>query len=154
MKMRAPVLLVAACLGWAPLAQAAGGAADAVRALYGEYATAESSDGSGPDQLKKSYYTPRVRGMIRRLIAACKGKDVCLPDADFLVDGQDFKVRDLVIVTRSETDASAVVEATFKNFDAKVRRVFTMRQVDGRWLIDDIDFGRGRRLKDELKPNP
>ncbi|QLP97629.1 MAG: DUF3828 domain-containing protein [Rhodoblastus sp.] len=152
--MRVGLLVVGLSLLTAPFGYAAGGAADAVRALYGEYQAAEKTRGMGPDQLKKSYYTPRVRREIVRLHAACRGKDVCLPDADFLIDGQDFKIDNLNVVTRAETGDSATVEATFTNFDSKVKRVFKMKLIEGRWLIDDIDFGGGRRLKDELKPIP
>jgi hypothetical protein len=150
--MRVGLLVVGASLLWSPVAQAAGGAAEAVRALYGEYVAAEKTRGMGPNQLKKSYYTPRVRREIVRLHAACRGKDWCLPDADFLIDGQDFQIRNLNVTTRAETGDNATVEATFTNFDSKVKRVFSMRLIEGRWLIDDIDFGEGQRLKDQLKP--
>ena len=147
-------LFIAASLWAVAPARAAHAAAEAVRALYAQYEAAEKSNGSGPDQLDKSLYTPRVRREIAKLTKACKGKDVCLPDADFLVDGQDFRIRDLLVRVLSDGADRALIEATFKNFDTKVKRVFTMRLIDGRWLIDDINLGAGRRLKDELKPNP
>lgn len=147
-------LFIAASLWAGAPALAANAAAEAVRALYAQYDAAEKSGGSGPDQLDKSLYTPRVRREITKLMKACKGKDVCLPDADFLVSGQDFKIRGLLLRVVSDGAERALIEATFKNFDSKVKRVFTMRRVGERWLIDDIDFGEGRRLKDELKPNP
>ena len=145
-------LFVAASLIWAAPGRAAEGAAGAGRAIYESYQAAEKSGAMGPDQLNKKLYTPRVRRQITQLHKACRGKDVCLPDADFLIAGQDFKIADLNVTTRSQTPTQASVEATFRNFDTKVRRVFSLRQVEGRWLIDDIDFGGGRRLKDELKP--
>lgn len=150
-------LLVAAALagaGFIATAQAESAPAEAVRAIYGEYEAAEKTRGMGPDQLDKKYYTPRVRREITRLMKACKGKDVCLPDADFLIDGQDFKIRDLLIRVLSDRGDTALIEATFTNWDTKVKRVFTMRNIGGRWLIDDIDFGKGHKLKDELKPVP
>ncbi|MBK9082533.1 MAG: DUF3828 domain-containing protein [Rhizobiales bacterium] len=146
--------VVAALMLWAPLAFAASAPAEAVRAVYEQYLAAEKTGAMGPDHLDPKLYTPRVRAMIAKLQKACKGKDICLPDADFLVDGQDFKITDLLIRVISDQNGRAMIEATFKNFDTKVKRVFTLRENGGRWLIDDIDFGGGEKLKDQLKPNP
>jgi hypothetical protein len=144
--------LVAASLFCAAPARAEG-AAEMVRALYAEYEKADATKASGPDQLDPKLYTARVRKQIARLNRACKGKDICGPDADFLVEGQDFKITEVKTRVVSASAERARVEARFKNFGGAIKRVFSMRREDGRWLIDDIDFGGGRRLKDELKPN-
>lgn len=150
----AAALFAAGVLFAGAAAQAENAPAEAVRAIYQHYIAAEKSGAIGPDQLDPKLYTPRVRKQIRQLLKACKGKDVCLPDADFLIDGQDFKITDLQLRVLSDGENRALIEATFKNFDTTVKRVFTMRKQGAAWLIDDIDFGEGRRLKDELKPNP
>ena len=144
--------LVAAALFGADPARA-GSAADMVRALYAEYEKADETKSNGPDQLDPQLYTARVRREIARLNRACKGKDICGPDADFLIDGQDFKITDVRTRVVSDSAERAEVEATFKNFGKTVKRVFILRSEDGRWLIDDIRLGGGRKLKDELKPN-
>lgn len=144
---------VAAFLLSASSALAAGDAAHAVQALYERYVKAEKG-GAGPDQLDSRLYTPRVGKLIASLKKACKGKEICLPDADFLIGGQDFKISGLKVRAVSDGGEAARIEATFKNFDTRLRRVFTMRKSDDRWLIDDIEFGEGGRLAEQLKPNP
>ena len=122
-----------------------------VRGVYDAYVAAEKAGKDAPDQLRASIYSARIRKQIAALKKACaKRDDLCLPDADFLVDGQDYKISDIHTKELSQQGDRAKVEARFRNFDTAVVKTYTLVRENGRWAIDDIDGG----LRELLKPLP
>jgi hypothetical protein len=122
-----------------------------VRGVYDAYVAAEKAGKDAPDQLRASIYSARIRKQIAALKKACaKREDLCLPDADFLVDGQDYKISDIHTKELSQQGDRAKVEARFRNFDTAVVKTYTLVRENGRWAIDDIDGG----LRELLKPLP
>lgn len=149
------VLLAAATICVAHPAFAAQEPADAIAAIYQAYIKAERNKGMAPDQLALKYYSARRQAQIIALKKACKGKDPCLPDADFFIDGQNYKIRDLDVRTRSKNAQKAEVEARFRNFDTAQRVVFSLVNEGKGWRIDDMEGGiEGARytLDTMLKP--
>ena len=95
-----------------------------------------------------------LRKQIAALKKACaKRNDLCLPDADFLVDGQDYRISDIHVKEMSQQNDRARVEARFRNFDTAVVKVYSLVRENGRWVIDDIEDGQGG-LMELLTPLP
>lgn len=125
-----------------------------VRGVYEAYVAAEKAGKDAPDQLRASLYSARIRKQIAALKKACaKRDDLCLPDADFLVDGQDYRISDIAVKLVSQQGDRAAVEARFKNFDTTSRKTYTLVREKGRWVVDDIDGFEGG-LTGVLKPLP
>lgn len=125
-----------------------------VRGVYEAYVAAEKAGKDAPDQLRAALYSARVRKQIASLKKACaKRDDLCLPDADFLVDGQDYRISDIAVKLVSQQGERAAVEARFKNFDTASRKTYTLVREKGRWVVDDIDGFEGG-LMGLLKPLP
>lgn len=132
-----------------------------VEEIYREYVNSPKDSTKTPDQYKRSWYSTKIRAQINRLEAACKKRpnDMCWPDADFLVDGQDFEIKNLKVREVSQAAGKAVVEAKFTNFGDWRTMTFHMVEENGRWVIDQM-FGKskeqpkGYKLTDILKPIP
>jgi uncharacterized protein (DUF779 family) len=132
-----------------------------IREIYNAYIrTQKSTRKNAPDQLRQSIYSARRRQQIVRLRDACRGsKDMCLPDADFLTDGQDYEITNLSIKHAGGTEARPVIEASFRNFDQEKLIRFELVQEIGRgWVIDQLTYTKGTdpggTLDDFLKPIP
>jgi hypothetical protein len=130
-----------------------------IRHLYQAYVAAEKDLGREPSIYDRSLYSGRINGRIAALKRACAPrKDLCLPDSDFLVGGQDFKIRNLKLATSARTADSATVEADFTNFTKRVHLTYRMVLENGHWVIDDLRRqtadGDGIALEDLLQPLP
>ena len=132
-----------------------------IRQIYQAYVAAEKKPlGKEPDQYNPRYYSARINAQIARLKKSCeKRDDICMPDADFLVDGQDFRIRDLKVNVTEKSPAAATVVATFRNFEAPRRATFKMVLEKGRWVIDELrmtskDQPEGYTLEETLKADP
>jgi hypothetical protein len=146
-------LIVTALFIIPPQARAASEPELAVAAIYKPYLQKAGSPG-GP--LRAKIYSARRKSEIGKLRAACKGHDFCLPDVDFLIDGQDWKITDFKLAQRAASPQSAVVDVSFENFGRRKSLVFTMVKERDAWLVDQIDgVGEKRHynLDDSLKPN-
>lgn len=149
--------------GAAPTAApaAAGDATAVIREMYRLYETADKNSTNTPDQYTRAWYSAKIRAQIDRLDAACKKRpdDMCWPDADFLVDGQDFEIKELKIREVSRAADKAVVEAKFKNFGDWRTMTFSMVNENGRWVVDQMlgkskEQPKGYKLTEILKPLP
>lgn len=142
---------LAACLLASPaLAQSAPDAV--VRGIYEAYVTAEKAGKDAPDILRPSIYSERVRARITKLEKACAARpnDLCLPDADFIIDGQDYRISAIATRLVSQKDDRATVEARFRNFGKPSTKTYALVREQGRWVVDDIDGG----LMELLEPLP
>lgn len=102
-----------------------------VRTFMGEFYGADSSANFRSPASARRYFTPATA----RTMVAQGRKNI---DADFIVEGQDYELKD-VRYTASDTSASkATVTVQFVNFGNKVTNHFRMAYSDGRWLIQDI----------------
>ena len=129
------VFLLANC-GATP---AADDPAGTIRAIYHAYVLAEKSGKDAPDFLTASFYSKRIQRLIAAMRKTCVEGWQCGPDYDFLIDGQDYQLRDLDVVLLSRADGKAVVEAKFKNLGAAKDKLFSMIREDGGWKIDEIE---------------
>ena len=152
MRRKLAGLAIVSLLGSPALAEATPDAV--VRGIYEAYVAAEKSGKDAPDQLRASLYSARIRAQIAKLKKACARRDdLCLPDADFLVDGQDYQIRDVAAKLVSQKDDRAKVEARFRNFDTAVVKTYALVREQGRWVVDDIEDDQGG-LMEMLKPLP
>lgn len=144
-----------AVVGLSSFPAAAQSASEAfVRGVYEAYVVAEKAGKDAPDQLRASIYSARIRKQIAALKKACaKRNDLCLPDADFLVDGQDYRISDIHVKEMSQQNDRARVEARFRNFDTAVVKIYSLVRENGRWVIDNIEDGQGG-LMELLTPLP
>jgi hypothetical protein len=137
-------------------ALAESGPVAAVRAIYAGYLVKTDRVADMPDQLAPKLYSARRRAELVKLKKACAKKDMCLPDADHFVDGQDYLITDLKITEIAVEAASARVAADFKNFDTREHMVFTLVKEGNRWVVDQLEGGKDDArytLDDVLKPN-
>jgi hypothetical protein len=135
------------------------GGVAAISKIYKAYvAVKPGSDDKLPNQLDPKLYSARVKTLLKALDKACAKKDdICYPDFDFLIDGQDFEIKDLKVTSLASTAKTETVEARFVNFDAPRRMVFKLVNEKGRWLIDGMTSDRdgnpdGYTLDQALKP--
>jgi hypothetical protein len=131
----------------------------AISKIYKAYMAVKPGDISNlPNQLDPKLYSARVKKLLKALDKACaKAEDICYPDFDFLVDGQDFEIKDLKVTSLESSAKAETVEARFKNFDAPRRMVFKLVNEKGKWLIDGMTADRdgnpdGYTLDEALKP--
>jgi hypothetical protein len=149
---------LAVCL-FAGAARAGDDPVAAVRAIYDLYRVKHARVADEPDQLDPKYYSARRKKQLAALQKACKGKDMCLPDADHFVNGQDYKITDLQVKALADpaTPANvAKVDVRFKNFETDEHFVFTMVREGKSWLIDEMEGGDKETrytLDDTFKPN-
>ena len=129
-----------------------------IKRIYQAYIRAENS--ARTPNADKGQYSKRIVALDKALDAACKDKEGdCYPGHDFLIAGQDYKIRKLVVKTTLQTTDKATVIATFTNMGNPTRRVFSMVMEDGRWKIDEIrgfskeEGKQGELYSDHLKPN-
>lgn len=126
-------------------AWAAEDAAATVKAIYTLYLVKSTKPGSEPDQLDPKYYSARRRQQIKELEKACDGKDMCMPDADHFIDGQDYKITGLqvkALPAPNPATGTAKVEVRFRNFGTPSHMIFTMVKEGDRWVIDQLEGGR------------
>jgi len=127
-----------------------------VEAIYAPYLVKTDDPAATPDQLDPALYSARRKAQLARLQKACEGKDMCLPDFDHLVNGQDYALKGLKIEKIAGDDRRATVAVRFSNFKTPQRFVFTLVKENDRWLIDQIDGGSKNyryTLDDVFKPN-
>ena len=132
--------------------------AASIRAIYQAYIASENKLKS-PDLYNPRYYSARINQQIAGLKRACAKKQMCMPDADFLVDGQDYQIRALKVDTISQDTSKATVTASFTNMGDLRRMRFSMVLENGRWVIDQMqasskEHPKGYTLTEILKPNP
>lgn len=143
----------------APSARAGSDPVVTVKAIYDLYRVKHARVADSPNQLDSKSYSARRKKQLAALAKACKGKDMCLPDADHLINGQDYKITALRVVALPDPASPpgvAKVDVSFKNVDAADHFVFTMVKEGAGWLIDEIDGGdKDTRytLDDVFKPN-
>lgn len=144
---------------FADVALAADAAVAKVEAIYRLYRVKSADPADTPDQLDPKLYSARRKVQIAALNKACEGRDMCLPDFDHLVDGQDHRISELKVKRLPETPSRpdvAKVDVRFKNFRTPTHFVFTLVNEGGVWLIDEVEGGgkESRYTLDEvLKPN-
>jgi hypothetical protein len=119
-----------------------------VRSLYDLYKRAEKDETL---QRSANYYlvvrraSKRLAGLFRQ-DDACKkrsGGAPCAIDADFIVNGQDNELADIVVAPAAITGDKARVVVAFKNFNEKNRNVFLFVREAGVWKVDDIEMKSG-----------
>ncbi len=128
-----------------------------VKKIYAGYLKPARDLASSPDQLAPKLYSARRRAQLARLQKACAGKDMCLPDFDHLIDGQDWRLSGLSVTETANDGRTARLDVSFRNFDTAVRFDFTMVKEAGGWKIDEIEGGGGESrytLDEVFKPNP
>lgn len=129
-----------------------------VEGIYSEYQRHGPGSSDAPDMYTKDWYSTKIRAQINRMNAACKGRDEqCGPDWDFLVDGQDFEIKNLEVREVKRTGRKAMVEAKFTNFGNWRTMNFSMIEENGRWVIDEMvgkskSQPEGYKLTDILIP--
>ncbi len=139
----------------------AGEASDVISALYARYAKsgADADLGTMPDILDPKLYSKRVGKLLSSLKKACKNvQEICGPDFDFFIDGQDWEIKKLQISTLKESAGKATVEARFANSGLPRKITYILVNEGGRWVIDDLAAAKlgesgGYRLDEVLKPN-
>jgi hypothetical protein len=107
-----------------------------VSEVYRRLVAAQSTDSSSytpPDDI----YTARLAKLFREDKRKAKVEVGCL-DFDFWVNAQDWKITDLTITSRDESQERKAVIAKFKNIGEPQEIHFDFRLIAGRWLLDDV----------------
>jgi hypothetical protein len=102
-----------------------------VTEVYRHYMSSTSY--SAPEDI----YTPRLARLFREDKKKSKGEVGCL-DFDFWVNGQDFKLTNVVVTNGEEAPDRKTVIAKFNNLGAPKEIHFDFRREGGRWLLDDV----------------
>lgn len=154
-------LTVAGVVALAPFASAQQGGGDPkalIQSIYQEYIKSGPTGTKTPDQFTRKWYSKSIRAKMDSLDKACKkAQEQCGPEADFLVDGQDYDIKTVAVKELSRKDGKAMVEAKFKNGGDDRTMLFTMVEENGRWVIDELvgkskENPKGYRLSQMLKP--
>lgn len=100
-----------------------------------------SAEKAGKDAtlFRKDIYSARINGLIAEMRKPCVEGEPCGPDYDFLVEGQDFQIRDLKVKLLARDGEKAKVEAEFKNLGSPERKIFSLVRRDRDWRIDEIE---------------
>lgn len=156
---KTPLVLLALLVSFASLAPAVAeeDAVARLRAIYAPYLARPSATADVPDQLDPALYSARRRAQIAALQKACEGREMCGPDFDHLIDGQDWELSGLKIRRLSGDDRRTDVDVAFRNAGTPQHFVFTMVKENGVWLIDEMKGGSRTYRYDldaVLKPNP
>ena len=158
--MRLTALALSVGIAFSPaFAVAADDPVAAIDGIYQAYISSKKTGKDAPDQLRASIYSAKLKAKIAALKKACaKRQGMCLPDADFLIDGQDYDVSALKVSLISKADTKAVVDAHFKNFDTSSHHTFHLVKEPSGWLIDEMvthskKYGDSK-LSENLKPLP
>lgn len=109
-----------------------------VEELYRSWAAyfAEPEHQAGPEALLRPVFTA---SLMAEYDAALKS-DEPVVDYDILYNAQDFEIKNLAFSTEKEDAASAVVKATFLNFEQPTIVYFDLIRADGMWKIDNIRY--------------
>ncbi len=157
--MRGLLLALAAAAAFIMPATAADSPGQMIRAIYAAYEkNGQDPDAKIPDLLDKALYTRRVGKLIDALQKSCKdAQEICGPDFDFFVDGQDFDIKNVAVKEIESGDDRAVVEARFTNMGQPRTITFTLKKGDRGWVIDDFrSAGQGESvpytLEEVIKP--
>lgn len=124
------VLLLMTPLAAPAIAQDGNDAVAFIVAIYQSYKT----DRPGVEQM----YSQRLQALINKDASETPEGMVGRIDWDVIVDGQDWRISKLDIQIVSQTNDTALVRATFDNFDAPRNLLFDLVREDGHWRIDDI----------------
>jgi hypothetical protein len=130
-----------------PAARAADDPVKTVQSIYEAYVAAEKGGTAAPDGLEKARYTDRIGALLDAMNKTCVSGDQCGPDYDYLVDGQDFKIRKLSVKLLSREGDKASVEAKFSNLGTAVDKVYSMVRQGDDWKIDEIETKGGDSAK-------
>jgi hypothetical protein len=129
-----------------------------VKALYAPYMKGSANADNLPDLRSPKLYTRRVGKLLAALEKSCKdAQDVCGPDFDFIVNGQDFDLTEFKVTETSAGADAARVDVSFKNMARPTKITFSMKNGDRGWVIDDLIAAKlgddaGYKLDDVLKP--
>jgi len=125
-----------------------------IESIYQLYVKSGPGSTKTPDQYTRSWYSARIRAKINHIDKVCKkAEDMCWPDADFLVDGQDYEIKGLAVKELSRSDSKATVEAKFRNFTSPRTMTFSLIKENDRWVIDEMKARpTGYTLSGYLKP--
>ena len=130
------ILIVFMIIASSGLAQAANTPVQTVESLYKPYI---SRAADVPDIRDPKLYSERLKSLFARLKKDCKDtNEVCGPEFDFFVNGQDYDLKDMRIRQLSGNEDTAKVEASFGNMDARCRMTFEMIFVSDRWVINEL----------------
>jgi hypothetical protein len=92
-----------------------------------------SSSYSAPEDI----YTARLARLFREDKKKSKGEVGCI-DFDFWVNGQDFRLTNVVVTSADAVPDRKTVIAKFSNLGALKEIHFDFRREGGRWLLDDV----------------
>ena len=122
-----------------------------ITAIYDSY----MQPGDGPDY-PPNLYSRRLQALIEADRNATPPGDVGHLDFDVFVNGQDWKLSKLRIVTLSRSATRAQVRVNFVNMGTPSELVFDLIFENGAWSIDEVRSvgDKGWTLSDILKPEP
>ncbi len=122
-----------------------------ITAIYDSYL----QPGGGPDD-PPNLYSRRLQALIEADRKATPPGDVGHLDFDVFVNGQDWKLSKLRIVTLSRSATRAQVRVNFVNMGTPSELVFDLIFENGAWRIDEVrSVGeKGWTLSDILTPEP
>ncbi len=135
--------LAAALIFAGSAARAAEDPVKTVQSIYLAYVASEKAGTDAPDALLKARYTDRIGALLDAMNKTCVDGDQCGPDYDYLIDGQDFKIRKLSVRLLSREGDKASVEARFSNLGAASDKVFLLVRQGLDWKIDKVETRGG-----------
>ena len=106
----------------------------------------QTSDRSRVDR----FFTKTTADLIWKDSNSSKG-EIGAIDFDPLYDAQDVEKKNFVVGKASVNGDTATVAATYTNYGEKKRITFVMKNVAGKWKIDDIKYDAGHALLALLK---
>ena len=103
--------------------------------VYRRLIATRSGDSSytPPDDI----YTPRLAKLFRDDKRKAKGEDCCL-EILFWVNGQDYAIRDLTVISADQGPDRKIVTARFMNIDRTEEIRFDFLRDGRRWLLDEV----------------
>ena len=135
---RLRLILIAIALGAAsPLGDADSDPEALITAIYQTYTDIAPGEDGTPEV--EGVYSKRLQALLDKDAKETPEGEVGRIDWDVFVDGQDWQLTELKIVTVSKQATRAEVRATFKNFDEPRDLLYTLVLEDGHWRIDDIE---------------
>lgn len=115
-----------------------------LKSVYDLYKRAETND----KLMRQANYRLIVRRSSKSLAALFRKNDecqkreqgVCAIDWDFVINGQDYQLSDVVIGAPVINGDKATVVATFKNMGGANRNTYYFVREGGAWKVEDVEM--------------
>ena len=110
-----------------------------IKTLYAGYQAPPTEAPESPTEGQKTFFTDALETLY---VAATNAPDDDLPliDWDVFANGQDFQISDVTVTATPVSGNSAMVTASFKNFDEPTTVIYAFVTTPQGWRVADLSY--------------